>query len=52
MQAQTLNVWLEKRLHVFLTQLFHGIVIETNKNKRISQYLPSTKNVTISETCR
>ena len=51
MQGQTLNVWVEKRLHV-LTQLFHGIVTETNKNKRTSQYLPSTGNFTISETCR
>ena len=28
-EAKTMNVWVEKRLHV-LTQLFYGIEIETN----------------------
>ena len=37
-EAKTMNVWVEKRLHV-LTQLFYGIEIETNQDKYISQYL-------------
>ena len=37
-EAKTMNVWVEKRLHV-LTQLFYGIEIETNQDKYIGQYL-------------
>ena len=47
-QAQTINVW-SKKSYQILTQLFYGIVTDTNKNKCVRQYLPSKKNVTISE---
>ena len=38
MEVQAIYVWIKKRLHV-LAQLFYDIVIETNKNKYINQYL-------------
>ena len=38
MKVQAIYVWIKKRLHV-LAQLFYDIVIETNKNKYINQYL-------------